>query len=154
MIQNTTIMEVKRGRCPHCGKEFDFTRYPVVYAAESLEVAKKFTNEEGVVVECPYCNGQSLDKYPLYYVDNPNKTWLIYAPNRELADEMLANLSSYEGDFSRFKYVGTVNIGVVGSWDAFARKVQGLIQRTERRQKRAKNACDLTIQTNTRLWQS
>ena len=154
MIQNTTIMEVKRGRCPHCGKEFDFTRYPVVYAAESLEVAKKFTNEEGIVVECPYCNGQSLDKYPLYYEDNPNKTWLIYAPNRELADEMLANLSSYEGDFSRFKYVGEVKVGVVGSWDTFARKVQGLIQRTVRRQKRAKNACGLTIQENTCLWQS
>jgi hypothetical protein len=87
-------------------------------------------------------------------VDNPNKTWLIYAPNRELADEMLANLSSYEGDFSRFKYVGTVNIGVVGSWDVFARKVQGLIQRTVRRQKRAKNSCDLSVQANTRLWQS
>ena len=154
MIQNTTIMEVKRGRCPHCGKEFDFTRYPVVYAAESLEVAKKFTKEGGFVVECPHCKGEMVYQYPLYYVDNPNKTWLIYAPNRELADEMLANLSSYEGDFSRFKYVGTVNIGVVGSWDTFARKVQGLIQRTERRQKRAKNACDLTIQTNTRLWKS
>ena len=92
MIKNTTIIEVKRGRCPHCGKEFDFTRYPVVYAAESLEVAKKFTNEEGIIVDCPYCNGQAIDKYPLYYVDNPNKTWLIYAPNRELADEMLSNL--------------------------------------------------------------
>ena len=154
MIQNTTVMEVKREHCPHCGKEFAFTRYPVVYAGESLEVAKKFTGEEGMVVECPYCNGQSLDKYPLYYVDNPNKTWLIYAPNRELADEMLANLSSYEGDFSRFKYVGEVRLGVFTSWDKFAHLVQGLIKKMERRQKRAKNAGDLTVQTNTRLWQS
>ena len=105
-------------------------------------------------MECPHCNGQAIDKYPLYYVDNPNKTWLIYASNRERADEMLSNLSSYEGDFSRFKYVGEVKVGVVGSWDAFARKVQGLIQRAERRQKRSKNADDLTVQTNTRLCQS
>ena len=154
MIQNTTVMEVKRGRCPHCGKEFDFTRYPVVYAVESLEVAKKFTNEEGIVVDCPYCNGQSLDKYPLYYVDVPYKTWLIYAADEEQAEEMLDNLSSYEGDFSRFKYVGEVRLGVFTSWDKFAHLVQGLIKKMERRQKRAKNAGDLTVQTNTRLCQS
>ena len=154
MIQNTTIMEVKRGHCPHCGKEFDFTRYPVVYAAESLEVAKKFTNEEGVVADCPHCNGQARDKYPLYYVDVPNKMWLIYAPDEEKVDEMLDNLSSYEGDFSKFKYIGEVKLGTFTSWDEFARKVQGLIKKTERRQNRAKNAGDLTVQTNTRLCQS
>ena len=154
MIQNTTIMEVKRGRCPHCGKEFDFTRYPVVYAAESLEVAKKFTKEGGFVVECPHCKGEMVYQYPLYYVDVPNKTWLIYAPYEEQAEEMLDNLSSYEGDFSRFKYVGEVRLGVFTSWDKFAHLVQGLIKKMERRQKRAKNAGDLTVQTNTRLCQS
>ena len=69
MIKNTTIMEVKRGRCPHCGKVFGFKRYPVVFAAESLEVAKKFTNEVGFIVECPHCKGEMGYQYPLYFVD-------------------------------------------------------------------------------------
>ena len=117
MIKNTTIMEVKRGRCPHC-------------------------------------KGKMVDEYPLYFVDVPNKMWLIYAPDEEKADEMLDNLSSYEGDFSKFKYVCDVKIGIFTSWDEFARYVQGLIKKTERRQKRAKKAGDLTVQTNTRLCQS
>ena len=154
MIKNTTIIEVKRGRCPHCGKVFGFKRYPVVFAAESLEVAKKFTKEGAFVVECPHCKGEMVHQYPLYYVDVPNKTWLIYAPDEEQAEEMLDNLSFYAGDYSRFKYVGEVRLGVFTSWDKFALLVLGLIKKMERRQKRAKNACDLTIQTNTRLWKS
>ena len=53
-------MEVKRGRCPHCGTVLGFKRYPVVFAAESLEVAKKFTNEVGFVVEWPHCKGEMV----------------------------------------------------------------------------------------------
>ena len=154
MIKNTTIMEVKRGRCPHCGKVFGFKRYPVVFAAESLEVAKKFTNEVGFIVECPHCKGEMAYQYPLYFVDVPNKMWMIYASDEEKVDEMLDNLSSYEGDFSKFKYVGEVRLGTFTSWDEFARHVQGLIKKTERHQKRAKNAGNLKVQTNTRLCQS
>ena len=68
MIKNTTIIEVKRGRCPHCGKVFGFKRYPVVFAAESLEVAKKFTKEGGFVVECPHCKGEIQRWYVAYFV--------------------------------------------------------------------------------------
>ena len=48
---------------------------------------------------------------------------------KQSVDEMLDILSSYEGDFSRFKYVGEVKLGAFTSWDEFARHVQGLIKK-------------------------
>jgi uncharacterized Zn-finger protein len=139
MINSKNVVEVKEGFCPFCGKKFHFKQYLVVHSEQSLEVAEMFTCEDGFEISCPHCGVVLLHKPPVYYVDNANGVWLLFARTEEKVNKMLENLSSHEGDLSEFKYVGEATIGVFTKWDRFAREVQKLIAKTKR--KANGNAC-------------
>ena len=139
--------------CPYCGGEYEATSFPIVNACTTPKIAMRVI-ESNFLVTCPHCEKKSLLIHPMYYFDVERNIALVYSRYWNQAKKMAKDIVPVPIG----KNGKPIKIKTYSEWCdynlAMCEYYVSAECRAKKAQKQPKNASDLTIQVNTRLWQS
>ena len=139
--------------CPCCGGEYEATSFPIVNACTTPKIAMRVI-ESNFLVTCPHCEKKSLLIHPMYYFDVERNIALVYSRYWNQAKKMAKDIVPVPIG----KNGKPIKIKTYSEWCdynlAMCEYYGSVERRAKKAQKQPKNACDLSVRANTRLWQN